>query len=81
METYELVFQLIKMSLEFINPKEKEIALFTILDFIYNEDVCDLNELKDYANSEEEDWIYKKVNSYMKENGLDDEEDEDNMDW
>lgn len=81
METFELVFQLIKLSLEFINPKEKETALFTILDYIYNEDVCDLNELKNYADSEEEDWIYKKINLYMKENGLDEEENEEDEEW
>ena len=77
METYELVFNLIKMMLEFVNPKEKETALFSVLDYVYNEDVCDLNELRLHADSEEEDWIYKKINSYMKENGLYEEEDEE----
>ena len=63
--------------LEFVNPKEKETALFSVLDYVYNEDVSDLDELRLHADTEEEDWIYKKINSYMKENGLYEEEDEE----
>lgn len=77
METYELIFQMIKIMLEYISPKEKEAALFSILDLIYDEDICNLCELKLYADEQEEDWIYKKVSSYIKENGLDEEEEEE----
>ena len=76
METYELIFQMIKIMLEYISPKEKEAALFSILDLVYDEDICDLNQLKLYADEQEEEWVYKKVSAYIKENGLEEEEED-----
>jgi len=63
--------------LEYINNKERESALFALLDLVYENDVCDIVELKEYAESEENDWVAKKINTYLKQNGLDEEDEEE----
>lgn len=72
----EIIYNLVVLSLEYINPKDKESALFAMLDLLYENDVCDISSLRDYSESEENDWVAKKINTYLKQNGLD-EEDED----
>lgn len=72
----EIIYNLVVLSLEYINPKDKESALFAMLDLLYENDVCDIDSLRDYSESEENDWVAKKINTYLKQNGLD-EEDED----
>ena len=72
----EQMYMVISSLMEYINPKERELALFNLLDYLYNEDIVDLNDLKDYANSEEDDWTTKKINSYIKANGLEEDEEE-----
>ena len=71
------VYQLLLLIMEYVNPKEKESALFSILDFVYNEDIADIGLLKDQADAEEDDWMSKKLKTYIKENGLEDEEEDE----
>lgn len=82
MEIHELVFQMIKTMLEYVSTKERETAFFAVLDLIYNEDVCDLEQLKSYIEYDEEDeWMAKKITVYMKENGLFEEDEDEEEDW
>jgi len=81
-EIHELVFQMIKTMLEYVSTKERETAFFAVLDLIYNEDVCDLEQLKSYIEYDEEDeWMAKKITVYMKENGLFEEDEDEEEDW
>lgn len=82
MEIHELIFQMIKTMLEYVSTKERETAFFAVLDLIYNEDMCDLEELKSYIEYDEEDeWMAKKITVYMKENGLYEEDEDEEEDW
>lgn len=82
MEIHELIFQMIKTMLEYVSTKERETAFFAVLDLIYNEDMCDLEQLKSYIEYDEEDeWMAKKITVYMKENGLYEEDEEEEEDW
>lgn len=74
--TVEQIYHITTLMLEYINNKERESALFALLDLLYENDVCDIDSLRDYSESEENDWVAKKINTYLKQNGLD-EEDED----
>lgn len=75
MET-ESVYSLIKVLLEYIKQNDKEEALFTVLDLLMEDGDIDLNDLKSYAENDEEECIVKCINKYIKENELY-EEDED----
>lgn len=75
--TVEQIYHITILMLEYINNKERESALFALLDLVYENDLCDIVELKDYAESEENDWVCRKITSYIKQNGLDDDEDEE----
>ena len=75
MET-ESVYSLIKVMLEYIKQNDKEEALFTVLDLLMEDGDIDLNDLKSYAENDEEECIVKCINKYIKENELY-EEDED----
>jgi len=75
--TIEQVYHILVLMLEYINNKERESALFALLDLVYENDVCDIVELKEYAESEENDWVAKKINTYLKQNGLDEEDEEE----
>lgn len=75
--TIEQVYHMTILMLEYINNKERESALFALLDLVYENDVCDIVELKEYAESEENDWVAKKINTYLKQNGLDEEDEEE----
>lgn len=75
--TIEQVYHITILMLEYINNKERESALFALLDLVYENDVCDIVELKEYAESEENDWVAKKINTYLKQNGLDEEDEEE----
>lgn len=70
------IYSLIKFFMEYIKPSDKEEALFASLEILLEEDI-DLNELKSYAEDDEEDWIAKCINKYIKENELGEEEDEE----
>lgn len=72
----ENFYSLLTVFMDYVNTREKETALFAILDLIYENDLIDIVSLRDFADSEENDWMVRKMSSYIKQNGLDDEEDE-----
>jgi hypothetical protein len=72
----ENFYSLLTVFMDYVNTREKETALFAILDLIYENDLIDIVSLRDFADSEENDWMVRKMTSYIKQNGLDDEEDE-----
>ena len=74
--TVEQLYHILVLMLEYISNKERESALFALLDLVYENDVCDIADLKEYAESEENDWVARKMSLYIKQNGLDEEEDE-----
>ena len=77
MEVYEVIYQVLQLMLDYVKPAEKETAVFEVLNFLYDEDICDINELKMHSDSEEDEWLSKKIKTFIKENGLDEEEEED----
>ena len=76
MET-ESVYSLIKTMLEYIKQNDKEEALFTVLDLLMEDGDIDLNDLKSYAENDEEECIIKCINKYIKENELYEEDEEE----
>jgi len=76
METEQL-FYIIKSLLEYVKPSDKEEAICMVLEYIVNECDVDLNELKTYADDEDESLISKCITKIVKECGLDEDEYED----
>lgn len=75
METEQL-FYIIKSLLEYVKATDKEEAICMVLEYIVNECDIDLNDLKSYADDEDETLISKCITKTIKECGLY-EEDED----
>lgn len=75
--TVEQIYHILVLMLEYINTKERESALFALLDLVYENDLCEIDELKNYAESEENEWVTKKIDTYLRQNGMYDEDDED----
>lgn len=73
----EQILSLLKILLEYIKQNDKEEAIFAVLDFIVNDCELDISELKYLANDEDETLIYKCITKFIKENGLDEEDEEE----
>ena len=75
MET-ESVFNVLLILLQYIKQSDREEALFAVLDELIECDV-DLISLSQEAEHNEEDWMVKIIKRYIKENGLDEEDEEE----
>lgn len=80
MET-EQIYGLLTILLAYSAPKEKDQALEEFLNYVYENDIVDINDLYNYilSNDEEEEWTLKKIKRFIKENDL--EEDYDEEEW
>ena len=80
MET-EQIYGLLTILLTYSATKEKDQALEEFLNYIYENDMIDINDLYNYilSNDEEEEWTLKKIKRFIKENGL--EDDYDDEEW
>lgn len=78
MET-EQIYGLLTILLTYSSPKEKEQALEEFLNFIYENDTIDINDLYNFieSNDEEEVWTLKRIKRFIKENGLEEYDDEE----
>lgn len=79
----EHVYGFLYMLLTYSNSKEKEQALEEFLNYIYENDIVDIQELYNYIESSDDenlDWSLKLIKRFMKENDLEEDEEEDE-DW
>ena len=78
METEQL-YGLLTILLTYSAPKEKDQALEEFLNYVYENDIVDINDLYNYilSNDEEEEWTLKKIKRFIKENDLEDEYDDE----
>ena len=78
MET-EQIYGLLTILLTYSAPKEKDQALEEFLNYVYENDIVDINDLYNYilSNDEEEEWTLKKIKRFIKENDLEDDYDEE----
>lgn len=78
----EHVYGFLNILLLYSNTKEREQALEEFLNYLYENDVADINELYNYIESgEDEDceWSLKLIKRFIKDNDL--EECEEDEDW
>lgn len=77
----EHVYGFLNILLSYTNTKEREQALEEFLNYLYENDVIDINDLYNYIESsedEESEWSLKLIKRFIKDNDLEDyEEDED----
>jgi hypothetical protein len=78
MET-EQIYGLLTILLTYSATKEKDQALEEFLNYVYENDIVDINDLYNYilSNDEEEEWTLKKIKRFIKENDLEDEYDDE----
>lgn len=75
----EVIYNLLITIIDYLMPKEKENAMSVILKDLYDNDV-DINELLELAENDDEQFLAKQIKSFIKDNGLEDEE-EDEEEW
>lgn len=73
MDTEE-VWGLWQVMSNFITKKEQEQAIEEFLQYLYEVDGCDFNDLRDMAEYEEETLFLKIIKRFIKENGLNEED-------
>lgn len=79
MET-EQIYGLLTILLTYSAPKEKDQALEEFLNYVYENDMVDINDLYNYIlSNDEEEWTLKRIKRFIKENDL--EEDYDDEEW
>lgn len=66
----EDLWQLWCIMSEFIPNKEKESAVEEYLNYVYDLDCCDIFELRDMADDEEDTLFSKIASRFIKENEL-----------
>lgn len=60
----------------YIPKKDVSDALEELIDVIYDEDICDLDELLNIAEENEDDVFVRVIKRFIQENGLEEEEDD-----
>lgn len=73
MEEMEIIYNLTKTSLEYISPKERETAIFSLLYVLY-ENEYDLNDLQNYAENDENEWFSYQIQEFLKTYNNEEEE-------
>lgn len=72
-EEYLRLWQILS---NYINQKEQPLAIEEFLNHLYDSDACDICELRDYAEEEDNELFVKCIKRFIKENDLEDFDEE-----
>ena len=73
----EDTYGLLEILLNYTSQKDKEGALEEFLNYCYDNSIVDINEFYRFieCDYEEETWLLKRIKRFIKEQGIEEEED------